>query len=38
MLVLRAALGVGSIEELIGPMPSDVLASVGEETAAVRRA
>jgi transcriptional regulator with XRE-family HTH domain len=30
MLVLRAALGAGSIEELIGPMPSESLSAVGE--------
>lgn len=31
MLALRRALGVASIEELIGPMPSTVLESIGEE-------
>lgn len=37
MLALRRALGVASIEELIGPMPSTVLDSIGEDlpTAAV---
>ena len=29
LLALRAALGVGSIEELIGPMPSTQLESIG---------
>lgn len=31
LLALRGALGVGSIEELIGPMPSTVLESVRED-------
>ncbi len=31
MLALRRALGVASIEELIGPMPSTVLESIGED-------
>ena len=31
MLALRRALGVASIEELIGPMPSTVLESIGGE-------
>jgi transcriptional regulator with XRE-family HTH domain len=31
MLALRRALGVASIEELIGPMPSTVLESIGQD-------
>lgn len=31
MLALRRALGLASIEELIGPLPSTVLESIGEE-------
>lgn len=31
MLALRRALGAASIEELIGPMPSTVLESIGDE-------
>ena len=34
MLALRRALGVASIEELIGPMPSTVLESMGEDVPA----
>lgn len=31
LLALQGALGVGSIEELMGPMPSTVLESIGLE-------
>lgn len=31
MLALRRALGLASIEELIGPLPSTVLESIGKE-------
>lgn len=34
MLALRRALGLASIEELIGPLPSTVLESIGEEVPA----